>query len=89
MQTHLACEGNQHEQLLVSAGDELRLKLQALRPCLLADCASTIAVVFVQGAKCAEVDLGVKDVLQSGRDVVAVIVIMVSMVMAVRFVVAM
>jgi hypothetical protein len=63
------------------------LKFEALRPCFLADCASTIAVVLVQGAKCAEVDLGVKNVLQSGRDIVAMV--MVSMVMAVRFVVAM
>lgn len=65
------------------------MKFEALRPCFLADCASTIAVVFVQGAKCAEVDLRVKNVLQSGRDIVAVIMVMVSMVMAVRSVVAM
>ena len=88
MQAHLACEGDDHEELLVCAAFQLGCGIEALRPGLLADCAAAVGFIFVEGDELAEVDLFVEEVLERGGDVVGVVVfVVVVLVVAVRVVV--
>lgn len=93
VEADLACEGNGHKELLVCAAFQLGFRVEALRPCLLADCATAVRLIFVEGDEFAEVDLFVEDVLQSGSYVIAMIVpiaaVVVVLVVAVRVVVVM
>lgn len=84
MQPYLAREWHKHEQLFVSARNELGRGVKALRPCFLADGPAAVRLVFVQGAQRAEVNLRVKDVLERRRDVIAVIVFAMTVVVVVR-----
>jgi hypothetical protein len=81
VQAHLAREGDDHEELFVGAAFQLGGELETLCPGLLADGAAAVGFIFVESYEFAEVDLFVEEVLQRGRDVVAVVVAVMAMVM--------
>lgn len=86
MQTDLASEGDDHEELFVCAAFQLGFEVQTLRPCLLTDSAPAVGFIFVERDEFAEVDLCVKDVLERGCYVVGMVVTVAAMV--VMFIVA-
>ena len=88
MQAHLAGEGHDHEELLVGAGFQLGLGVQALRPCFLADGAAAVGFIFVESDELAEVDLFVEKILQGGGYVVGVVVVVAVGAVVVVFIVA-
>jgi hypothetical protein len=73
--------------LFVGAALQLGFGVEALSPCLLADCAAAIGFIFVEGDELGEVELFVEDVLKGWGDVITVVVAIV-MGMVVMLVVA-
>lgn len=73
MESYLAREWHDHEQLLIGGGNEFRFGVEALRPCLLADGAPAVGCVFVEGYEGVEVDLGSKNILEGWCEVVGVV----------------
>lgn len=74
MQSHLACKRHRHEDLFIGAALQLGFGVEALGPCLLADCATAVGFIFVERDELGEVELFVEDVLEGWSDVVAVVV---------------